>query len=206
MNRLTKIASTVLAILATPSMAATINFDGGFPTGSTYAEQGAIFYQTGSPAGTFSAQIGPNGTMGLACCVETTPNFLSRDIFVSLNTVTDFVSVDLGHFAGQVHEFYLVAFGKGLQFLGSDFFRMEANEEGMRTLSFRAAGIESISFGDSRRFQGLDSSSYFADNVTWNTKVAGVPEPATWAMLVFGFGLIGREVRKKKPAHSVKMG
>ena len=35
--------------------------------------------------------------------------------------------------------------------------------------------------------------------------VGAVPEPATWAMMILGFGLVGGAMRRRKTAHTVKL-
>jgi hypothetical protein len=54
---------------------------------------------------------------------------------------------------------------------------------------------------------GAGAYHAFADNVTlatvngsttYNFEVGVVPEPATWAMMLFGFGAVGYSVRRRK--------
>lgn len=64
---------------------------------------------------------------------------------------------------------------------------------GVATWGFAASGIKSIQFRSNSQF-GVDNFSF--------TAAAGVPEPATWAFLILGFGLIGSAIRRRKPAVS----
>ena len=57
------------------------------------------------------------------------------------------------------------------------------------TLSFGATGIHSINFS---------GSQYGVDNFTFDSVQAAVPEPATWAMMLLGFGAIGVARRRRR--------
>lgn len=60
---------------------------------------------------------------------------------------------------------------------------------------------ELLAFASTRIGDQIDSliGSYNANAfLVQTTAIAGVPEPATWAMMVLGFGLIGRMIRKRK--------
>lgn len=40
------------------------------------------------------------------------------------------------------------------------------------------------------------------DNIKWDVRAIGagaVPEPATWAMMILGFGLVGTSLRRRAP-------
>lgn len=40
------------------------------------------------------------------------------------------------------------------------------------------------------------------DNISFNSLTSNVPEPATWAMLIAGFGMVGMSARRRNPARS----
>lgn len=73
------------------------------------------------------------------------------------------------------------------------------NTTGPSLLTFNWAGIDRVTFSISG---GTDAGlggggDYFAlDNLSIN--VAGVPEPASWAMLIAGFGLVGATMRRRR--------
>jgi hypothetical protein len=53
-------------------------------------------------------------------------------------------------------------------------------------------------------FRGTDG--FGVDNVTFSATAAAVPEPATWAMMIGGFGIVGgamRSARRRKPKVAV---
>ena len=53
------------------------------------------------------------------------------------------------------------------------------------------------------RFAEADNSGFFnlgVDNVSINAVGGAVPEPATWAMMIAGFGIVGASMRRRKVA------
>ncbi len=69
---------------------------------------------------------------------------------------------------------------------------------GTSTLSFVAgnAGTIRLAFGTSSR----DNVGPLLDNVSLDIAAPPVPEPATWAMMIAGFGLIGGAMRRVRRA------
>lgn len=65
-----------------------------------------------------------------------------------------------------------------------------------KTLSFNAGygNVSVISFGYGENV-GID-------NIKWDVRKIGgaVPEPATWAMMILGFGIVGASMRRRSPA------
>lgn len=57
-------------------------------------------------------------------------------------------------------------------------------------LSFSAPGIHSVSFFS-------DNATVGFDNFEFGALAAAVPEPASWALMLFGFGAIGATVRRR---------
>ena len=51
------------------------------------------------------------------------------------------------------------------------------------------------------RFTGNDNDGFGIDNIRWaSAATPGVPEPASWAMLIAGFGLVGAATRRRRAA------
>ena len=46
----------------------------------------------------------------------------------------------------------------------------------------------------------------FSSSLTGNFSASAVPEPASWAMMVGGFGLLGATMRRRKPSVAVRIG
>ena len=58
-------------------------------------------------------------------------------------------------------------------------------------------GFTGVSF-NSIRITNLSSDYYLIDSVQLGSTSHGVPEPATWAMMIFGFGLAGASLRRRR--------
>lgn len=67
---------------------------------------------------------------------------------------------------------------------------------GLQTFNFNIAGIKSFTI---LPLTTVGPWIQF-DNVVLNGDVAGVPEPATWAMMIGGFGLVGFAARRRRNA------
>jgi hypothetical protein len=68
------------------------------------------------------------------------------------------------------------------------------NLAGFQTFNFDASGLSSVRISSASPFQ--------IDNVRL-TAAAAVPEPATWAMMLFGFGAIGYSMRRRRAVSSM---
>ena len=72
----------------------------------------------------------------------------------------------------------------------------------LTTLTFNTAGVKAITFG----FSGNSGNPYAGDSrsVAWyevaNVTYNAVPEPASWALFVAGFGLVGAVARRRTRA------
>lgn len=67
---------------------------------------------------------------------------------------------------------------------------------------FEAAGLAFAGIGRSISFAGVANQIVF-DDVTFGSVTPGgaVPEPATWAFMIFGFGAIGGAMRRQRKAN-----
>ncbi len=69
---------------------------------------------------------------------------------------------------------------------------------GWQSFSFTAptTGYYTLSFGAANQFDNSFNSGVVLDNVVVN----GVPDAATWAMMIAGFGLVGAAMRRRSAA------
>lgn len=65
---------------------------------------------------------------------------------------------------------------------------------GLQTIALNRSGLLSVSLGGSG-FPQIDNVSFTVASAT-----APVPEPATWAMMIVGFGAVGATLRRRRPA------
>ena len=180
-------AAICLAFAATPALASTtIDFEttaGGSATvagnsvGSDYTSLGltftdALYFQCGGGCPTPSNGHFISGT-------NTTSGFS-----VVVNGTTDLFSFENVSFSsGTAQAFDL--FGTLLETINFSAYP--------GTNSFSATGIHSITFAPSQSGFGVDNFVFGAVN-------GGVPEPATWAMMLIGFAGIGYAMRRQPRA------
>lgn len=63
-------------------------------------------------------------------------------------------------------------------------------------LELNFAGIQSVSFGGTSATVGFDNFEF--NTVTAVPLTGGVPEPASWALMITGFGLAGAALRRRR--------
>ena len=109
-------------------------------------------------------------------------------IFHSSNADNEFLQIDLAD-VSDLRNLSIIARGDGLG--ARDYFQYQL---------FGADGINSTplktGFIDSRLLQNSDKTNGAVNLVSF------VPEPATWAMLILGFGVIGGAMRRRKAVAS----
>jgi hypothetical protein len=177
-------AAAALLALGTSAGATTITF-GGFAGGTSYSALGVTITAEGQ---NLLAVDTPNGTTGIL------PDGSPRPPFTAVfDVLTNSVSIDLGDFGGDSDEIFLQAFGLGGAALGETSLLISASDGSMHTLSINTSGISYVTFGS--RGPSLNGSSIYADNLTFD---APVPEPGTWAMMLFGFAGIGWRMRRQR--------
>lgn len=68
----------------------------------------------------------------------------------------------------------------------------------LKTINFDAAGGETLSFA------ALGTSDSYGGYIDDVSLTAAVPEPATWALMILGFGLVGGVMRRRGTATRVR--
>lgn len=79
-----------------------------------------------------------------------------------------------------------------------------ANQAGIwsgLTTSFNSLGATSVQLSLINANTVRSGNDFAIDDITLSTRsvVIGVPEPASWAMLVLGFGAVGTALRRRRP-------
>lgn len=208
----------VAAVAAVPASATYINFD-TFPNGSTvpvmtaigtqYASLGVTFTGTngatsGVPTATdYSAgPVGPNYSGNYLANTAVPVNYNStilapRYTVVSMlfSTVVDNVSFSYNNFAGSQFQSTLNAYDASGALLQT---MILTGGNGWEVKTLTAAAIARIDIlpptvtNGATLIFGIDQLN-FTQQAT-----AAVPEPASWAMMIAGFGLVGGAMRRRK--------
>ncbi len=177
-----------LADLALPGATITVS-------GTVTAAAAARIWTTGSGLLTFA-----NGSYILDLGDIAARSGTSSTVFSVANTVaaSAFAETLGGSFTGLN--------GGGFSFAGGDFAGVAGGARSIfGTLAFNRTGLSAgvhsqvIDFTAFSRFAGLADLGLAGSQITVRANViASVPEPATWALLVGGFGMIGAAMRRQK--------
>ena len=184
-------ASFILAgfalAFATPAAAQELVTNGGFENGDFSG-----FTQTGNPgstgvfsspfvaSGAFAAYFGPVGSTG--------------GITQTLSTNAGqsyLISFDLRNFDGQTPNFYNVLFGGVSLFSATD--SAAFNYTNFSTTATAVGASTELAFNFRH-----DPNYFLFDNVSVTAVTGAVPEPATWAMMLMGFGAMGVLLRRRR--------
>jgi len=151
----------------------------------TFTSIGGTISSTG-PSNLAGYLTAPNGTPGLVGF--NTVSHMTTPVVATIAGGTNFVSVEFSTYPAPRNDVFLSAYDASGLFLGSiyDFFPVAVT--GIKTLTISRPGIASVIFGS----QAAISTIY--DNFIFD---AGVPEPASWALMIGGFGMIGTALRRR---------
>lgn len=188
--RLLACAALGALVAATPANAVVIDFESTPAGGYSNLVFGDVTIT--APGGTFSITNGPNGTKGLL--PEGSPRPLVRLDFAALASS---VSVELGDFNQDADEAYLELFTSGDVSLGIVTLPIASPDQTMHLLSLTpASGAAYALLGG--RAPAVNGSSLYVDNIDVAFDLVAVPEPATWGMMMAGFGLAGGALRGRR--------
>lgn len=205
MRLLMAAAVAALSMAAGPASAAfTIEFEELDMTPlESYSVQGVTFTTIGE--GRLWAATSPNTSKGLLSVSGLGFDF--QPIGAVFDTAVDFFRVDIGDFGVDADTVWLRLFDASDNELAYVSDTLAADFTGMKTLSYAGSGIARVEMGGI----GADGkSSIQIDNVTSDPNfvfvppppdpdpVGDVPEPATWAMMLLGFGGMGAVLRRRR--------
>ena len=185
-------ASLILAgvalAFATPAAAQELVTNGGFENGdfSGFTQTGntGSTFVTTNPAyvtsGAYGAEFGPFGsTAGISQTLSTNAG------------QSYLISFDLRNFSGRTVNFYDVLFGGVSLFSATN-----SAAFGYTNFSTTATAL-GVSTDLAFNFRH-DPSLFALDNVSVTAVNGAVPEPATWAMMLIGFGAMGVSMRRRR--------
>ncbi len=189
MKALLAAAATALAIVATPAAAVIIDFEDQVDNSIV---AGALVY----PDATFTSSTGSfaiNGAnVGKDICTVTDDFTCSGTLFVAFNSAVNALSFQ----------------SVGDDLVSTLFIKVFHASGTTDTTSFSDGILTSLETHDLSAFTGVtgleifsdDPSGLAYDNFRFTPADARIPEPATWAMLIVGFGLVGAAARRSTSA------
>jgi hypothetical protein len=207
-------ASVALAALAVPAQAATfltIDFEedatGVKAEGFSAVDYDGLDFFTDLGAGLEVGNFSPQSDgQGLLARNDTNGNFI---VGVFTDGPHSFLSMDFGNddpsftIPGQraVLTVYL-----GAALVGQTFVVMNRNDVMDQTIGFNFGPFDNFTFAYTdaagNPFTGGPGTNVglieVIDNITFDVPDAVVPEPATWAMMIMGFGGVGAILRRRR--------
>ncbi len=178
---------------ASPAMAATIVTNGGFETGdltgwTQFGNTGFTGVETGAASeGTRSAFFGPIGSTG--------------GIFQTLMTTVGSLysySFTLANLGGTPSSFNASIGGTSV---------LSLTNPGAFAYTVYSGTFTATSAATALRFTFQQDPSFFRLDAISVSMISGaVPEPAAWAMMIGGFGLVGASLRRRRTKVTVSYG
>ena len=191
MKALLILAGAALAF-ATPAAAQELVTNGGFETGnfSGFTQTGNTGFTTVStlaPAsGIYSGRFGSvNSVGGITQTLATTAG------------QSYLISFDLANLAGGTPNFYEVLFGGTQLFTATNTSAFGYMNFSTTSVASGASTVLAFNFQHNPNYFYLDNISVTASGIN-----GAVPEPATWAMMLIGFGAIGASMRRRRKVNA----
>ena len=189
-------ALSAVAVLSTPAVAATVDFD-SLPTqdiAGPLVQSGATFESSSG-----SLHIGDIGTGQTICAQQLTS--CNGGLSVVFEGGATGVSFTFSGDADSTTELSIEGFGRVLfdgefvpfQFLGIGFADGNPLNEQLIDFSGSSVIIDQLVMGT------LDNSALVYDNFSFTLHSSAAPEPSTWALMFAGVGLAGFALRSRKP-------
>lgn len=194
---MTSPAAAATTVINFDDVAAPAYFDLQTPLANQYAALGVTFAGVGGKPGAEvldqSSNFGVDARSGR--------NFLAHNTYTGLATEATFATaisgfeVFVGSGAGYDGLYWANAYDIDGDLVDSYSIQFApGNVGGWTALNLSGAGITRVQFGSS-------NLNWLADDLSFSTGGSAVPEPATWAMMITGFGLAGTALRRRsRPA------
>ncbi len=185
------VGALALAAAATPSSAAELVTNGGFETGDftgwTLGGNTGFSGVNSSSAhsgnyGAYFGQVGSTGTLSQLLNTVAGQTYTVSYWLSNLGGPTDSFEASIG---GQVLQTFSNA--NAFQYFNFSFTAPVSGSPSLLQFTFRQ-----------------DPSYWHIDDISVEGLRGGVPEPATWAMLIFGFFAIGATMRRRRVKTSVR--
>ena len=160
----------------------------------------------GNPGFSFPANLGSQW-LDLAGYYDNAPNGVQQTVATVINATYVF-SFYVGNVSGGPNNPFGTQSSVGVGFSSGGTSFTCTNDTPGSTLLWKLCSQQFVATSTMTTFtlSNLDPSNDFSnavDNVSLVQVETGVPEPATWAMMLLGFGLVGGVLRKR-PAPSVR--
>jgi hypothetical protein len=180
------------ASFAAPAGGTTVNFNGALPSGFTLSGGQLV---TGDNANINAEPAFSDGSRYLAVLAGQTATLTAQSGFTAvslfLGSVDSFNTLEVLSTAGTV----LGSF-TGSQLVNNPTGNQNAANTNLRVNFFNTPGEANI--GGLRFSSG--QNAFETDNIAF---LGAVPEPATWAMMLLGFGAVGYSMRRSKKTPQV---
>jgi PEP-CTERM motif len=199
MKALIKLASVACFLASAGAAQATtnINFDTGAigaPVGSFYAAQGVTF--SGTKFTDNFGLLGSSGRRGITS--NTTPaefffgvNNAIAGSFTGLANKVSIRAINVGNAGARIDAFN----ASGVLIGSASDFGVDFGLDTFKDISVSANGIKSFKVYQPN-FNLVDGVLF--DDLSFDTALAAVPEPTTWAMLILGMGIVGGTMRRRR--------
>ena len=126
----------------------------------------------------------------------------------SLATGAEFYCCGMGSQAAMVFDGFDTPVGQpvelmqGIRYKGSIYYALDLNDPSIFTADFLASSGGTAAGAWARMYAGMEAGGSYVTLRTQNyaageaTAMLSVPEPATWAMMIIGFGMAGAVIRR----------